>query len=116
VPQSEAPDNKRTDLDPSQKTADATITVHVEVSAEGMTKLPTGSTIRIKGDEKSCKNLEQEQSLNSDRATFSSLPICKVKLKIYITGFDGKVLSVDLAKYKDPMKILVKSAGVPVVN
>jgi hypothetical protein len=94
----------------------STVTLRIEISAQGMATLPTGSTIQVKGDDESCKHLEQEQSINSEAATFTNLPVCKVKLHIYITGFDGKTVLADLAKYKEPMRIQVKSSGPPVVD
>jgi hypothetical protein len=110
-------DGKKTDEKKTVKpTPGSTITLRIEVSAQGMDMLPTGSSIQLKGDDGTCKQLEQEQSINSDQATFTNLPVCKVKLRIYITGFDGKTVLVDLAKYKDPMRIQVKSNGPPVVN
>ena len=87
------------------------------MSAEGRDKLPAGSTIELKGDEDACKKVRPpEQNITSDGVTFPDLPVCKVKLWIFITGFDAKILPVDLAHYKDPMRILVKSSGPPVVQ
>jgi hypothetical protein len=93
------------------------ITVRVKVSAEGRSALPAGSTIELKGDDPACGNLTRpEQSLEPDETTFPDLPVCKVKFRIYITSFDVKAVSVDLAKHKDPMKILVRKSGAPVVS
>jgi len=93
------------------------ITLHIQLSAEGMDPLPTGSTIELKGDEETCKtNVQQTQHVELGEATFPDLPVCKVRLWIFITGFDTKTVPADLAKYKDPIRIVVKSNGPPVVN
>jgi len=110
-------DEKKTDEKKTGKTGPgSTVTLRIEISAQGMERLPTGSTIQVKGDDESCRHLEQEQSINSEAATFTNLPVCKVKLHIYITGFDGKTVPADLAKYKEPMRIQVKSNGPPIVD
>jgi hypothetical protein len=69
------------------------------------------------GNDPACEDVQRlKHSIGADGATFADLPICKVKLKIYITGVDTKTAFVDLADYKDPMRILVKSNGPPVVS
>ena len=95
----------------------AKINVHIIVSAEGKDTLPSGSKIDLLGNEPACEDVQRlKHSLGADGATFPDIPICKVKLKIYITGFDTKTAVVDLADYKDPMRILVKSSGPPVIS
>jgi hypothetical protein len=104
---------------PARKPADkkAKINVHIIVSAEGKDTLPSGSKIDLLGNEPACEDVQRlKHSIGPDGATFPDLPVCKVKLKIYITGFDTKTVVVDLADYKDPMRILVKSTGPPVIN
>ena len=104
---------------PAKKPVDkkAKINVHIIVSAEGKHALPSGSKIDLLGNEQTCQDVQRLQhSIGPDGATFPDLPPCKVKLKIYITGFDTKTVSVDLADYKDPMRILVKSNGPPVIS
>ncbi len=116
VPQEEPvkPENGEAQKTAAKKTR---ITAHFTVSAEGKSTLPPGSKIELKGDAASCKNLlRPPQHLGPEGATFPDLPLCRVKLWIYITGFETKIVSVDLAKYKDPMRILVKSKGPPVVD
>jgi hypothetical protein len=95
----------------------AKISVHIVVSAQGKDTLPSGSKIDLLGDEPTCEDVQRLQhSIGPDGATFPDLPRCKVKITIYITGFDTKPAFVDLADYKDPMRILVKSNGTPVIS
>ena len=113
IPQDESnrPDN--TDA----KRTDSTISVRIKVSVQGMKALPTGSTIQLKGNQDACKEaVEREQPIQSGQATFEDLPVCAVRLWIYITGFNSQTVKVDLANYKDPLQIMVKSNGPPVVK
>lgn len=82
-----------------------------------MSALPPGSTIELKGDDQACGDLSRhEQRLEPDKTTFLDLPVCRVKFRIFITGFNVQAVSVDLAKHKDPMKIVIKRTGPPVVS
>jgi hypothetical protein len=93
------------------------ISVDVKVSAEGMSALPPGSTVGLKGDDQACGDLSRlEQRLEPDKTTFLDLPVCRVKFRVFITGFNVQSASVDLARYKDPMKIVIKRNGPPVVT
>ncbi len=106
-------------ISPAKKPVDkkAKINVHIIVSAEGKDALPSGSKIDLLGNEPACEDVQRlKHSIGPDGATITDLPVCKVKLKIYITGFDTKTVVVDLADYKDPMRILVKSNGPPVIS
>lgn len=98
------------------KTPQAPLLFHLKVSAEGMETLPTGSTIELKGNQEKCKSLKQKQIIRSGEVTFQDLPICKVQLLIFITGFATKQVSIDLAGYSQPMRILVKTNGPPEVD
>jgi hypothetical protein len=116
LPQDEPPKPESTE---TKKTVEkkTNISVHFTVEAEGKSSLPTGSKIDLKGDARACKNLKRlQQHLGSDGATFPDVPVCKVRLWIYITGFETKTLSLDLAHYKGPARILVKSKGPPAVD
>jgi len=123
IPQDESnkPDNtdaKKTEDNRTPKAAsDSTISVRIKVSVQGMKALPTGSTIQLKGNQDACKEaVEREQPIQSGQATFEDLPVCAVRLWIYITGFNSQTVKVDLANYKDPLQIMVKSNGPPVVK
>jgi hypothetical protein len=94
------------------------ITVHIKVSAEGADPLPNQSSIQLKGLGE-CDTLARRGDLDSDgQITFSELPVCKVALKILITGFETKALAeVDLADHKNgTMRIQIKSTGPPILN
>jgi hypothetical protein len=110
-------DTKHTNENKTKKPSSETaIPVHIKILAQGMEALPTGSTIELKGNQETCKNLRLTQNIQSGEVTFPDLPVCKVQLRIFITGFNAQLVSVDLASYKDPMRILVKSDGPPIVS
>jgi hypothetical protein len=111
-------DAKKTEDNRSPKAgSDSTISLHIKVSAQNMKTLPTGSTIQLKGSQEACKeSVEREQPIQSGEVTFTDLPVCPVRLWIYITGFDSKTVKVDLANYRDSLQIMVKSNGSPVVK
>ena len=90
---------------------ETTVTIHLKISAEGMDKLPTGSTIELRGDPAVCKDVQRSQNIQSGEAMFPDVPKCKIDLRFVITGFNTQVLSVDFGKYKDPLQIVIKSDG-----
>ncbi len=97
------------------------ITVHISVSGEGMDKLPTGSTVELTGDDKAasaaCRKVKSlEQSIHSGEVTFPDVPMCKVNLRFFVTGFDSQTVSVDLMKHKEPLHVLIKHKGSPEVE
>jgi hypothetical protein len=96
----------------------ANIDLHIIVSAEGKQTLPSESKIDLLGNEQACHDLQRlrHSIAPNGKATFVDLPACKIKLTIYITGFDTKSISVDLAHYKDPLRVLIKSNGPPVAQ
>lgn len=90
--------------------------LHIKVVAERRSSVPGGSRIELYG-QNACRELEPKSSgIRLGEASFESLPRCKVLLRIFITGFSTKSLPVDLGKYKDPMQILVKVDGPPIVQ
>ena|SRR5215475_1355914 len=93
-----------------------TASVKVKVSAEDRSTLPSGSRIEWQGLEGRCGTAIGRKTLDPNGAMTSvTLPVCKVRLTIFITGFDTKAITVDLAanreKYKDPIRITVKHQG-----
>lgn len=108
---------KSEDKKPDKPATTPTVTLHVKVSTESAV-LPKGSTIELKGDDKNCDTLSRPgQSLEPDGAvTFPNLPECKVRLLIFITGYEFKVAPVDLGHYKDPIQISVRKVGPPIVS
>jgi hypothetical protein len=94
------------------------ITVHIKVSAEGLDPLPNQSSVQMRGLD-DCDTLDRRGNLDPDgQITFSELPVCKVALKILITGFETKALAeVILADHKNAtMRIQVNVAGPPILN
>ena len=122
TPEENTSDSKKTEDakpgNPDKPGAASNINLQVKILAEGKHPLPSGSRVELKGDEKSCEKVSRPlQNLESEGvASFPDLPACRVRLSIYITGFDRKSVPVDLTHYKDPLQILVKAVGPPVVN
>ncbi len=116
LPQEEANKSKKNDAAKGdEKKNDATARVKIKISAEGKSSLPSGSKIEWQGIEETCKDVTGKRRLESSGATSVSLPVCKVKLMVFITGFDTKAVTVDLAgneeRYNDPIRITVKHQG-----
>jgi hypothetical protein len=92
-----------------------TANVKVVISAEDKPTIPSGSKIEWESIGDSCKSASGEQNLRPTDATPLTLPVCKVKLTIFITGFNAKAVTVDLVgnekKYGDPIQIKVKVQG-----
>jgi hypothetical protein len=101
----------------AEKKTNSTVTVKIKVSVEGKSSLPSGSRIEWRGVPESCKSVTGMKNLGSDGAVSLNLPTCKVKLMVFITGFDTKLVTIDVPenknKYKDPIRIKVKHQGSP---
>jgi hypothetical protein len=99
---------------------DRTANVRLMVSAEDRAAIPAGSKIQWEGTGDGCRTDPIEQSLRPKDATPLTLPVCKVKLTIFITGFATKAVTVDLVgnekKYDDPIHIRVRLQGLPEVS
>ncbi len=106
LPQDEANKSKKND---------AAARVKIRISAEGRSSLPSGSKIEWQGLEESCRKATGRRNLESNGATSVSPPVCKVKLMVFITGFDTKAVTVDLAgneeRYNEPIHFTVKHQG-----
>ena len=98
-----------------EKKSNSTASVKITVSAEGKSSLPTGSKIEWKSLDDNGKSAAGVKNLDSNGTTPLSLPICKVKVWIYITGFDTKAFTLDLGgkeeKYNDPIRVTMKRQG-----
>lgn len=105
--------NDKTDNRPP---ADTTMTVRFKISAENKPAIPTESKVEMSGTNEKCKNVQGSQVIKSGEVTFTKVPLCKIKLKFFITGFNTKSVVVDLANYKEPMLISIKVNGDPVVT
>lgn len=113
LPQDQVDKSKKNEAPKTdEKKNNSTVSVKIKISAEGKSAIPSGSWIEWEGIGESCKNVTGEQNLRSTEATPVSLPVCKVKLTIFITGFNTTAVTVDLAgneeKYADPIRITVK--------
>ena len=91
------------------------VTVKVKLSAEGNAVLPSGSKIQWEGIGDTCKKISGEKAVQSAGETTMTIPVCKVKLTMFITGFDTKAIVVDVAsnahRYSNPIRITVKRQG-----
>jgi hypothetical protein len=110
----EAPEEDEATQAP-QKKPQSTANVKVKVSAEGKAVLPSGSKIQWEGIGATCRNVRGEKTLQSAGATPVSLPACKVRFTVFVTGFDTKAVTVDLAgkedKFDEPILISIKRQG-----
>ena len=95
---------------------DSVINVRFRISAENKETLPTQSKVELSGADDKCKNVHGNQDIKSGEVTFSKLPVCKVKLKIFVTGFNTQVVVVDLAGYQEPMSVVLKADGTTAVT
>lgn len=93
------------------------IAVPIKISAEDKPSLPLGSNVEWQGVGKTCSAEEGKKSLNSEGEALLNLPFCKVKLVVFITGFDTKTVTLEISKekdkYKGPIQILIKHKGAP---
>ncbi|HXJ15454.1 MAG TPA: hypothetical protein VNH19_24540 [Candidatus Limnocylindrales bacterium] len=96
--------------------ADSLINVRFRISAENKDTLPTQSKVELSGADEKCKNVHGNQDIKSGEVMFTKMPVCKIKLKIFVTGFDTRVVIVDLAGYKEPMLVALKANGTTVVT
>lgn len=98
-----------------EKRNDSAVSLKILISAEGKEAIPSGSKIQWEGSEENCKEVSGEQNLRPTGATPVRLPVCKVRLTIFITGFNTKAVTVDLAgnekRYAEPIRIIVKLQG-----
>jgi hypothetical protein len=95
----------------------AIITIHVLVKADNLNELPDGSSVEIKPDSDKCNEMDSmDRGIHSGRATFEDIPVCNVRLMIFVTGFDAQGISVDLSKCKEPITIKIDSNSPPMVS
>lgn len=94
--------------------------VKVQIAAQDTPVIPSGSKIRWEGTGEGCTGVAGEQSIRPTEVTPLTLPVCKVKLTIFITGFTTKAVTIDLVgnekKYADPIQIAVKLQGAAEVS
>ena len=102
---------------PKPTTEVKTFDVKIAVAAEGMAKLPSNSRMELQGEgDGLCRGLQRDQMIQSGGVVFHDLGGCKVKARLFITGFETKTVVLDLANYKRPIKITVKEIGPPAVE
>lgn len=86
--------------------------LHIKVLAESMATLPPESKIELRSDEEACGDLPpRERPIRPAGVVFDSLPVCKVKLRVFITGLPSTQIPVDLAVNRGTMTIEIRSAG-----
>ena len=109
--------NKEETVATESKKSYSTVSVPIKISAEDKSSLPSGANIEWQGVGNTCTTEIEKKNLPSDGETLLNLPVCKVRLVIFITGFDTKTITLkivkDKDKYKDPMHIIVKHTGSP---
>ena len=104
----------------SQRAAAREIAFSVLVSADGKPTLPDNSKIEWKGTGEGCTDENGSQSLHASGETRLTLRVCKLRLLIFITGYNTKQVLADLTDQNrregDSMSIVVKHDGDPVVT
>jgi hypothetical protein len=88
----------------------APITVQFKIDFDGAEGLPSGSTIELKTEgEGPCKGVDRQRQLGSDGSVvFADVPVCKAVVTVSVTGFETKKTAIDLASYKDPIRIQIQ--------
>ena len=74
------------------------------------------SADETKSGESERKQWRERTAHSIEEATFRDLPLCLVRLWIYITDFEFKIVKVDMANYRESRPIMVKSSGPPVAT
>jgi len=87
------------------------VNLDFKITVEGMDALPPDSTADLKGLE-ACEATGTARVNPDGSGRFPKVPRCKVQLKIFITGMDTGIVTVDAGKQKDfPVLIRMKSSG-----
>lgn len=93
--------------------------IQIKISVEGKSSLPPGSKIQWNGEDNTCKQTKGEQPTGPGDVTSLEVRACKINILIFITGFETKKITLDLAKnrekFKDTIHITVKHQGEPEV-
>ena len=104
------------DAKPSEKRA----SLSVLISAEDRPAIPAGSKIRWEAADETCKGEQGELILRPKEPTPLTLPICKLRFTIFVTGFATRAVTIDLVgnekKFSQTIHITMKSQGDPVVD
>jgi hypothetical protein len=122
VLQDEADKSKKNDAPKTdEKKNSSTVSVKIRISAEGRTALPSEARIEWQGIEETCKNVTGGKRLDSNETSVNfPTNLCKVKLTVFMTGYDTAAVTVDLAtnkeKCQDLIRITVKRQGPPEVD
>ncbi len=100
-------------LQEKSDTGKASSSLDLKVNLEGVTPVPEGSKVELKGLEH-CTETAASTDVKSDgQAVFRTIPAaCKVTIKIFIPGMDTGIVHFDAVKYRDkPVRIQMKSSG-----
>jgi|SRR5215467_13531961 len=102
------------------RTHNSTASIQIKFSAENKAELPSGSRIQWNGEDSSCKQTKGGQPIGAGGMTSLEVPVCKINILIFITGFNIKTVALDLPKnserFKDTIHITVRRQGEPEVD
>ena len=108
-------DTSKTD----DKKNNSSLNIQIKISLDGKPSLPPGSKIQWSGEDNTCKQTKGEQPIGPGDVTSVEVRACKINILIFITGFETKKVTLDLAKnsekLKDTVHITVKHQGEPEV-
>lgn len=118
----DAPDKPNKDDAPKtdDKKHNSTASIQIKFSAEDRASLPSGSKIQWNGEDNTCKQVKGGQPIGPGGVTSLEVPVCKINILIFITGFNIKTVTLDLPKnserFKDTIHIAIKHQGEPEVD
>jgi hypothetical protein len=96
------------------------MSVRLLVTVEGMTEVPSPSSVELKAEEPSCDHLDRPLPLSTGgTASATQIPVCTVTAVVLVSGLNAMHLKIDVAKYKEgqaPIHVHVKSDKAEVVE
>ena len=112
------PDKPKADAPKTEDKKRASI--QIRFSSEDEPTLPSGSKIQWNGEDSSCRQSKGGQPIGPGGVTSLEVPVCRIKIAIFITGINVKTVTLDLPKntekLKDSIRIIVKREGEPQVD
>jgi hypothetical protein len=89
------------------------VSLDIKVEAEDVIPLPDQSTIELNASESDCaRTIHQAKPLHDGKATFKDVPVCKVMLTIFVTGFRVQKVPLDLAGLREfAILVQIRNSG-----
>lgn len=94
------------------------VSIRIKITADDKPSLPSGSKIQWNSEDHACKQTSGDpQPIGPGDVTFLSVRLCRINILIFITGFDTKMVTLDLpknsGKLKNEIHITVRRQGKP---